>query len=255
MRETIKKSTPRPSGVLTNETVRKARRRHTLRFLVLAIIAILFACALRYRHGLLKIARYAPTAARGILPGGIARVAAKDAIAAKIVQSAHAQIGTRYDARYQVIAYPGGDVDDNRGACTDVVIRALRAAGYDLQKLMHEDMTKYFALYPHQWGLAKPDKNIDHRRVPNQMKFFERFGQTLTTRVDASTLASWQPGDIVCWSMESGQLHTGVVSNGLNTNGVPLVIHNGWICVEDDSLTRWKIIGHFRYPKRKLISR
>ena len=198
----------------------------------------------------MKVARYAPQAARGVLPNGIKRVEPRDEIAAKIVRASHAQTGTIYDAAYQPISYPGGDVEVSKGACTDVVVRALRGVDIDLQKLMHEDMTKNFRFYPQKWGLEKPDKNIDHRRVPNQMKFFSRFGQTLTTRVAPSTLASWQPGDIVCWDMQNGQLHTGIISDGLNTAGVPLVIHNGWICGEDDSLTRWKIIGHFRYPKR-----
>lgn len=219
-------------------------------FAGVAIIAVLGCVLFQNRRGVLKIARYAPTAARGVLPGGIKRIQPRDAIAGRIVRAAHTQIGTSYDPAYQVISYPSGDVDSSKGACTDVVVRALRGAGFDLQKLMHEDMTQNFRLYPHKWGLTKPDKNIDHRRVPNQMEFFTRKGQSLPSRVDGSTLASWQPGDIVCWDMENGQLHTGVVSDGLSSAGVPLVIHNGWMCVEDDSLTRWKIIGHFRYPKR-----
>jgi uncharacterized protein YijF (DUF1287 family) len=229
------------------------RARRQRRVLLLCIVAFVIvgglATALNLR-GLRKIARYAPQAARGVLPGGIQRIPPRDAVAGKIVKASQAQIGTRYDASYEVIAYPGGDVSKAKGACTDVVIRALREVGYDLQKLMHEDMTRHFPLYPHQWGLRKPDKNIDHRRVPNQMKFFARFGQTLNTQVSARTLKSWQPGDIVCWDMENGMLHTGIVSDGLNENGVPLVTHNGWMCVEDDSLTRWKIIGHYRFPKR-----
>lgn len=228
---------------------RARRQRRVLLLCVVALIAVgALAAALNFR-GLRKLARYAPQAARGVLPRGIVRRAAKDAIAAKIVSAAKTQIGTRYDARYEIVSYPGGDVAKTKGACTDVIVRAVRAAGFDLQKLMHEDMARNFVSYPHQWGLSKPDKNIDHRRVPNQMKFFARFGQKLSTSIGASTLKFWQPGDIVCWDMGNGQLHTGIVSDGLNQNGVPLVIHNGWMCVEDDSLTRWKIIGHFRFPK------
>jgi len=217
---------------------------------VIVIIVTLFFAGWQNRKGLHKIARYAPTAARGVLPGGIRRVPARDAIAGKIVRASHAQMGTTYDGTYRVISYPNGDVSGNKGVCTDVVVRALRGAGFDLQKLMHEDMKKNFRLYPQKWGLPKPDKNIDHRRVPNQMKFFARFGQTLPIGVSGSTLKSWQPGDIICWDMQNGQLHTGVVSDGVSSSGVPLVIHNGWLCVEDDSLTRWKIIGHYRFPKR-----
>lgn len=230
-----------------HERARRQRRIFVL-FCGIGLAALLTLGAAQNLRGLRKIARYAPQAARGVLPSGIKRVTVRDKIAAKIVAAAKAQIGTRYDASYEMISYPGGDVAKSRGACTDVIIRSLRQAGYDLQKLMHEDMARNFGLYPHQWGLARPDKNIDHRRVPNQMKFFARFGQTLSTQANSNPLKSWQPGDIVCWDMQNGQLHTGIVSDGLNESGVPLVIHNGWMCVEDDSLTRWKIIGHFRFP-------
>jgi uncharacterized protein YijF (DUF1287 family) len=233
-----------------HERARRQRRVLWLLTLIALAVVLIFAAAQNSR-GLRKIALYAPQAARGVLPSGIKRITIKDKVAAKIVAGAKAQIGTRYDANYETISYPGGDVDSSKGACTDVIIRALREVKIDLQQLMHEDMAENFSVYPHQWGLSKPDKNIDHRRVPNQMKFFARFGQTLTTAVNASTLKSWQPGDFVYWDMGNGLQHTGIVSDGLNPNGVPLVIHNGWICVEDDSLTRWKIIGHFRYPKRQ----
>lgn len=232
-----------------HQRARRQRRAFGL-FAVVAIIAVLIFAGLRNQRAIKKIARYAPTAARGVLPSGIERVPPRDAVAAKIVRASHAQIGTTYDGAYQTISYPNGDVSKHKGVCTDVVVRALRGAGFDLQKLMHEDMKQNFRLYPQKWGLPKPDKNIDHRRVPNQMKFFARFGQTLPTRVEGSTLKTWHPGDIICWDMQNGQLHTGVISDGLSSKGVPLVIHNGWLCVEDDSLTRWKIIGHFRYPRR-----
>lgn len=229
---------------------KRQRRTATLLLCVLAIIVTVgFALKVNWRD-VNTVARYAPSAVRGELPFGVQRVNPRDAVAAKIVAASHSQVGTNYDGTYRVISYPGGDVDPSRGVCTDVVVRALRGAGYDLQKLMHEDMKRNFRKYPQKWGLPRPDKNIDHRRVPNQMKFFSRFGQTLTTKVSAATLKTWQPGDIVCWDMQNGQLHTGVVSDGESPRGVPLVIHNGWICGEDDSLTRWKIIGHFRYPKR-----
>jgi uncharacterized protein YijF (DUF1287 family) len=244
-----------PSTPLVRHSEKRVRRQRKmlLRGAVFSLLALLVIGAALNLRGVQKLARYAPQAARGVLPNGVARVPVTDKVAAKIVQASHVQIGTRYNARYEVISYPGGDVNQSGGACTDVVIRSLRAAGYDLQKLMHEDMKQHFRLYPQKWGLSHPDKNIDHRRVPNQMTFFARFGQMLTTRVNASTLKTWQPGDIVCWDMQNGQLHTGIVSDGLSPSGVPLVIHNGWLCVEDDSLTRWKIIGHYRYPKRRVM--
>jgi uncharacterized protein YijF (DUF1287 family) len=226
-----------------------AKRRFTGLLVLCIALAIIGITSYQYRKGLLKVARYAPTAARGVFPNAVQRVAPPNATAKKIVDSSHAQIGTVYDAAYKPISYPGGDVAKDKGACTDVVVRALRGVGIDLQKLMHEDMKKNFRRYPQKWGLERPDKNIDHRRVPNQMRFFERFGQTLTKSVDENSLKHWLPGDIVCWDMQNGQLHTGIVSDGLSSAGVPLVIHNGWVCVEDDSLTRWKIIGHYRFPK------
>src|SRR5687768_18587739 len=107
--------------------------------------------------------------------------------AGKIVAAARKQVGTSYTQEYFKLSYPGGDVPKDRGACTDVIIRALRATGRDLQKLMHEDMKRNFAAYPSrkQWGLTRTDKNIDHRRVLNQMVFFKRFGKELTKDASA----------------------------------------------------------------------
>lgn len=156
----------------------------------------------------------------------------------------------KYDASYQAISYPMGDVDYKVGACSDVVIRALRRAGYDLQELMHNDMKENFQVYPNLWGLNKPDPNIDHRRVANQMVFFERFGEVLPLSFSDDTKDTWQPGDIVCWKMPTGRLHTGVLSDQKNLKGVPSVIHNAFITIEDNALLRWQIIGHFRYPKK-----
>jgi uncharacterized protein YijF (DUF1287 family) len=170
-------------------------------------------------------------------------------LAAQIVAGARAQIGTRYDASYVTIGYPGGDVPASQGACTDVVVRAIRAAGYDLQKLIHDDMNKRWNAYPRSWGLEAPNRNIDHRRVPNQMVFLRKHARELTKEVNESTLSQWQPGDLVYWKSGPKRLHTGVLSDSADANGVPLVIHNGYICVEDNCLTRWPIIGHFRFPR------
>ncbi len=155
---------------------------------------------------------------------------------------------THYDASYRALTYPGGDVPKDRGACTDVVIRALRNAGYDLQVLIHEDMRDHFQVYPNNWGLQRPDPNIDHRRVGNQMVFFQRHGLVLSDEV-TENLDQWQWGDVVCWEIEPGRLHTGIVSDRTNSDGIPLVIHNSWLTREEDCLTRWEIIGHYRFPK------
>lgn len=157
---------------------------------------------------------------------------------------------THYDAAYQAISYPGGDVDPALGACTDVIIRALRAAGFDLQELIHVDMRDNFDLYPQLWGLNGPDPNIDHRRTQNQMFYFERFGEKLTLEVAEADLAQWKHGDFVYWRFPNGQQHTGVISDRTNERGIPLVIHNSSIAREEDCLLRWEIIGHYRFPKQ-----
>lgn len=181
-------------------------------------------------------------------PRVVSRVEVTNSTSRQIVRAAHAQIGDVYDASYQTLAYPGGDVQKGRGACTDVVIRALRGAGFDLQRLVHEDMRRHFGAYPKNWGLRRPNASIDHRRVPNLMVFFERRGQPLPLETTGEALETWQPGDIVCWRLPDGRWHTGVVSDGIGESGKPMVIHNGWRCAEQDYLDAWKIVGHYRFP-------
>lgn len=154
---------------------------------------------------------------------------------------------TRYDASYVAMSYPGGDVSPDYGACTDVVVRAFRNAGIDLQQLIHEDMKENFNLYPQNWGLSRPDPNIDHRRVPNQMRYFERYGTALTLEVEGA-LDQWQWGDVVYWRFPDGRDHCGIISDRTRRDGVPLVIHNAGLTREEDCLLRWEITGHFRYP-------
>jgi len=171
--------------------------------------------------------------------------------AEKIVNGAKREAlrGVQYDASYVRIPYPGGDVPADRGACTDVIIRALRSGGLDLQKLIHEDMSAHFDLYPHKWGLRSPDPNIDHRRVPNHIAFLERFGKKLPVETTGEAAKTWEAGDLVYWDLGSGQTHCGIISNDRGAEGLPLVIHNiGPTVRQEDCLTSWKIIGHFRYP-------
>lgn len=151
-----------------------------------------------------------------------------------------------YDPAYYTIPYPNGDVPADRGVCTDVVIRAYRKLGIDLQKLVHEDMKAHFGLYPKTWGLKGPDKNIDHRRVPNLMKFFERFGEVKTISDQAT---AYLPGDIVCWNLGGAITHIGIVSNQ-KVAGTEryLVVHNiGNGQVLEDCLFSFKIIGHYSF--------
>ncbi len=170
--------------------------------------------------------------------------------AQRIVEGARIQAreGAAYTTGYFRIGYPNGDIGRDKGVCTDVVIRALRHAGYDLQKLIHEDMGRRFSTYPRRE--KRPDSNIDHRRCPNQIWFFRKFGKTLTNKVDTTTLKHWQPGDIVYWKLTGSNLdHTGVLTDRKNARGEPYVIHNLGRCAEEDVLTTWKIVGHYRFPK------
>ncbi len=151
-----------------------------------------------------------------------------------------------YDPSYFRLDYPNGDVPPNKGVCTDVVIRAYRKLGIDLQKVVHEDMVANFDQYPKIWGLSKPDKNIDHRRVPNLMTFFTRHGATLSITENPN---DYMPGDVVCWNLGGGITHIGIVSNKRSTNGSrPLIIHNiGGGQVLEDMLFDFAIIGHYRF--------
>lgn len=167
-----------------------------------------------------------------------------------IASAARAQIGVTifYDSSYQRIAYPRGDVPSDRGVCTDVVIRAYRALGIDLQKLVHEDMRQAWQAYPHpaKWGLKSTDTNIDHRRVPNLAAFFRRHGTSIAV-TDRPT--DFRAGDIVTWQIAPSLPHIGIVSDQVSAAGVPLVIHNiGYGARLDDKLFAFPITGHYRYP-------
>ena len=161
--------------------------------------------------------------------------------APRVVEGARAQVGkTRfYDSAYRRIAYPGGDVPLERGVCTDVVIRAYRHAGVDLQVLVHEDMKANFSAYPRHWGLRKPDTNIDHRRVPNLATFFKRRGASLPVTRRA---AVYKPGDVVTWRLSSGVPHIGIVT------GTRQVVHNiGYGARQEDVLFEYELTGHYRW--------
>ncbi len=153
-----------------------------------------------------------------------------------------------YDPSYFSIAYPSGDVPADKGVCSDVVIRAYRKLGIDLQQEVHEDMAAHFGIYPTIWGLSRPDKNIDHRRVPNLMTFFARHGTTKPITADSSDYVA---GDLICWSLGGGRTHIGIVANKKSADGQRnLIIHNiGGGQVMEDMLFEFKIIGHYKYEK------
>jgi uncharacterized protein YijF (DUF1287 family) len=184
------------------------------------------------------------------LPAAPAQAGNVDALLA----AGHAQVGVtlHYDPAYVRLAYPGGDVPPDRGVCTDVVIRAYRALGIDLQQRVHEDMRAHFGAYPQAWGLARPDRNIDHRRVPNLAVFFARQGAALPVSRNAS---DYRPGDLVTWRLPGNLPHIGLVSErraddaaGATHEARPLILHNvGAGAQLEDVLFAWPVTGHYRY--------
>lgn len=154
----------------------------------------------------------------------------------------------KYDASYFTIPYPNGDVPANKGVCTDVVIRAYRKVGIDLQKEVHIDMKNNFQVYPKIWKLKSTDTNIDHRRVPNLMTFFKRNGKELPVTQNA---VDYKPNDLVCWNLGGAVTHIGIVVNRRSSDGKRfLIAHNiGAGQVLEDVLFSYKIIGHYRYKQ------
>lgn len=189
---------------------------------IFALIAILAACA-----------------------GASARAGTPSQIADAAIAQTKAPVV--YDPSYRVIPYPMGDVPADRGVCSDVIIRALRAVGVDLQRLVHEDMKANFAAYPKRWGLKRPDPNIDHRRAPNLETYLTRVGARLAVARDAD---GFEEGDIVTWNLrgEEGDLpHIGIVTGRRSAAGRPLVVHDiGAGPRLEDALYSWKLTGQFR---------
>lgn len=152
-----------------------------------------------------------------------------------------------YDPTYFTISYPNGDVPKDKGVCTDVVIRAYRKMGIDLQKEVHEDMKKNFNKYPKAWGLKNTDSNIDHRRVPNLEVFFSRFGESLPK---TNNPADYNPGDIVTWMLPGNHTHIGIVVNKKAPSGRYMIVHNiGSGQVMEDVVFEYTIREHYRYKK------
>ena len=173
-------------------------------------------------------------------------MAQEPAQVSRLLQSAYDQVGktVSYDPAYTPIAFPGGDVPLDRGVCTDVIVRAYRGIGVDLQLLVNQDMHAAFGAYPKLWGLARPDSNIDHRRVQNLAVFFKRHGKELPVSGDGR---DYKPGDIVTWRLPDGRPHIGLVSDR-QSGGTPLIVHNIGAGAEvEDTLFTYTISGHYRY--------
>jgi uncharacterized protein YijF (DUF1287 family) len=212
----------------------------------------------------------ATTSAAALLLVGQAKIAqAQNAsFADRLIAAGLSRIGktVTYDPTYVRLRFPGGDVPSDRGVCTDVVVRAYRAIGFDLQQLVHDDMKSHFAAYPRRWGLSRPDPNIDHRRVPNLRRFFLRRGEMLPLSHKGR---DYQPGDLVTWDvakpttggepklnnstarhMSFARLpHIGIVTDRWSADGKrPLVVHNiGRGTVLEDMLFAFEITGRYRF--------
>src|SRR5262245_9281359 len=166
----------------------------------------------------------------------------------RLIQAAinQTQYTHHYDPSYVRITYPGGDVPIDRGVCSDVIVRAFRSAGIDLQKEIHEDMTQNFSSYSNKWGARRPDSNIDHRRVQNLMTYFDRKRKALAI---TDKREDYLPGDVVAWDLGGGLLHIVMVSNSKSwLAGHNQIVHNiGAGARHEDVLFSWKLIGHYRY--------
>jgi uncharacterized protein len=163
-------------------------------------------------------------------------------VSAAIEQTNHR---VRYDGSYRRIDYPGGDVPSDVGLCTDLIVRAYRTVGGDLQQLVHEDMRAAFASYPALWGRTRPDSNIDHRRVPNLQVFLKRRGAELDVPTNAS---DYQAGDLVTWMVPGNLPHIGMVTAQRAPSGRPMIVHNIGRGPElEDMLFDFKITPHYRY--------
>ena len=206
----------------------------------------------------------------GAVQSGAAQsLTSTDTFAARLTNAAigRTKSSVVYDPAYRKLAYPGGDVPLDRGVCSDVIVRSYRALGIDLQKLVHEDMRRSFRSYPKRWGLRRPDRNIDHRRVPNLRTYFKRHGQALTPTADGG---NYKPGDLVTWdvakpfeadTLQSSQRsrrgrqrfaqtpHIGIVSTERSADGKrPRIVHNiGWGTRLEDMLFNFRITGHYRF--------
>lgn len=184
-----------------------------------------------------------------LAPPAYAQAAAPVVDGKDLLAAARQQIGVTllYDPRYVRLPFPGGDLPMDRGVCTDVIVRALRRArGIDLQLEINRDLKSHWNAYPHRtrWRLTKPDPNIDHRRVPNLMIYFQRQGATLPlSRIPQD----YRAGDVVAWDLGGGVLHIGIVSDRVSPGGVPLIVHNiGSGVREEDILFRYSVIGRYR---------
>lgn len=214
---------------------------HRLQVLAVSLILLSASCHRPNPTGKSAATAPAPQSVAAPLPAN-ASPQLKQLVEAAVEQS---KVTTGYDPSWVKIDYPNGDVPSDTGVCSDVVVRAFRKAGIDLQKEVHEDMTRAWSEYPKRWGAGGTDTNIDHRRVLNLMTYFDRQGKSLPI---TNERADYLPGDVVAWELSDGVEHIGILTN---LSSAPdkhyLVVHNiGAGARIEDVLLAWKIIGHYR---------
>ncbi len=200
---------------------------------------ILLLCALAPLSLTQSAVSLRPDAAVAASPG---RDRQRD-FAAALIQGARREVARR--PLYRSAYYKGGFPPASEGVCTDVIWRAYEYAGFDLKKKLDADIRNHRGAYPRA---AKPDPNIDFRRVPNQAAFFRRHGKPLTTRIAATSHNAWRPGDIAVFANPD---HIAIISDKRNAEGIPLLLHNqGPFATEGDDFMAWYrrgIVAHFRF--------
>lgn len=193
-----------------------------------------------------RMAHVFPKTSTGVTATSPTRMAKTDAETAELLKAAQAQVGVTlyYDPSYQKLDFPMGDVPKEVGVCSDVVVRAYRGIGVDLQAEVNADMKANFSKYPTKYGLSTPDPNIDHRRVPNLMTYFDRKGRS---KPITKNPADYLPGDIVAWKFPRNQTHIGIVSEISDAaTGIPYIYSNsGRGTLKEDILFGHEIIGHY----------
>ena len=215
-------------------------------FIALSVLAVLTAGCNRPTPGRKLANAVSPAPSPAVSANPLPAQASpqlKQLVAAAVEQS---KVTTGYDPSWVKIGYPNGDVPPDTGVCSDVVVRAFRKTGIDLQKEVHEDMTRAWSVYPKRWGANRTDTNIDHRRVLNLMTYFNRQQKSLPITNDR---ADYLPGDVIAWQLSDGVEHIGILTNHWSQpDNHYLIVHNiGSGARIEDVLLSWKIIGHYRY--------
>lgn len=228
---------------------RSSSRQCSVNFLSLAVL-IAAACHFESRGGTAE-AQVPPDLGQELATQARSRLPVDDTFATKLSHAAldRTKQVVRYVPAYVSLPYPGGDVPADTGVCTDEVVRSYRALGFDLQKLVHEDMKENFSAYPKLWGLSKPDSNIDHRRVPNLQTFFKRRGATLPVTTNP---ADYLPGDLITCTVPPHLPHIAVVVPAPDGGTRPWVVHNiGRGPKLEDRLFEFSLTGHYRWHPKK----